>query len=974
MTKQTKKPDHIPANHIDPTDEQIAAQIQREEDASAMGKIRAQQKLQKQKEGMDYSRSQGGTFLMDRCINMSAACIKQGMADSINRAGTQSALVGPAYKRLTDTTIVNLPKFNSDGELETKLNEETGEEELVLVRQSDKTINLWDHDEIAFIVLLTLIDTCRMPILGSIEKQSRSGKRFGTRPDVYKLVGIISDRINDHLAHKYIRECTKGTGKDGLIDFILKDSYSHSASWAQKKTNTRLKRKEKVQEFLANDLAPVADVLGWRPFSGREGRALVHKLISKVEMGCELALEFAVFKTVDRSQAQFYGLTEPALEFVDGLDQARIGRSFLPDVMVCPPRLHTQRKAGGYLGVAQSLIKRSFTGGFKGEFRPSDAHLRFINGMQAVPYRINPVVLELLNRLNAQPHQDWREQGHFIPAPFRDHYLKLPKLGPAPEFMTDEQRVKRKKDRKAIKAEWSAYMQKKKESEGSLTVDTLDLANRVADLERFWLPVVGDFRGRGYCANHLLNSQGMDYQRALLQFANGKKEDSRTRHHIELAIAGYAGQDKRTYEQRIRWFEDHKDVIMADLKDWDTITSPSAFWRTLKTMDDAFAFFACAMEWKRLYLDKDPDRTTYLIVHRDATASGGQLISGLTHSGETAQAVNLVPGSKGVFDIYVAVLDVMKEQIRDLNYRVPLLTQNLEPKTDPNGNVEYMSDSRVRYLFRKDDEAKGSVRKGIKGGFLPRLYGAGLGKTVAGMREKFKFVHLSGKQKKLTIHEARALAPFFEAGLNAVMPALNTYVNWAREVANLALRVEVESLTADGKPTKRKKYKALTDENGDPVLELQCPTPNGSTMIQRYPITKAKPLKVDHLTSYSKFDPRIKYREDQLQVATSEVSHKDIQKASPPNIIHSADACVFAFMVDGFDGNYSLIHDSCGASPGEELDQLIERFWDGFCEVVNSGYLEKILEANGVDPLDNPVPNYRTYTASKDHRPDYPIC
>ena len=50
---------------------------------------------------------------------------------------------------------------------------------------------------------------------------------------------------------------------------------------------------------------------------------------------------------------------------------------------------------------------------------------------------------------------------------------------------------------------------KKKQSEGSLTVDTLHLANRVSDLKEFWLPVRGDFRGRMYCANHLLNSQGM---------------------------------------------------------------------------------------------------------------------------------------------------------------------------------------------------------------------------------------------------------------------------------------------------------------------------------------------------------------------------------------------------------------------------------------------------------------------------------
>ena len=50
----------------------------------------------------------------------------------------------------------------------------------------------------------------------------------------------------------------------------------------------------------------------------------------------------------------------------------------------------------------------------------------------------------------------------------------------------------------------------------------------------------------------------MSYQRSLLEFANGKKEDHRTKYHIELAIAGYAGQDKKSYEERIQWFQHHE--------------------------------------------------------------------------------------------------------------------------------------------------------------------------------------------------------------------------------------------------------------------------------------------------------------------------------------------------------------------------------------------------------------------------------
>ena len=61
---------------------------------------------------------------------------------------------------------------------------------------------------------------------------------------------------------------------------------------------------------------------------------------------------------------------------------------------------------------------------------------------------------------------------------------------------SQEQKAKRQRQQEEHDAE-----KKKKESEGSLTEDTLALANRVSDLERFWLPTQGDFRGRVYCAN-----------------------------------------------------------------------------------------------------------------------------------------------------------------------------------------------------------------------------------------------------------------------------------------------------------------------------------------------------------------------------------------------------------------------------------------------------------------------------------------
>ena len=303
MTNFNNNNSITPYNYRKPTREELAAQIQREKDQSALGRIKAQQKLQKQKESMDYSRSEGGSRLLDNCLTMTAAAITDRLDMSLKRAGQAASYIGPIYKRLKDTPLVNLPKLDSDGNIVTTTDEE-GNELVQMNRKSERRVDLWDEGEIAFIVLLTLIDTCQMPLLGTIEKQSKSGKRHGTRPNVYKLESLISDRVNDHLAHKYIRECTKNTGNDRLIDFILADSYDNQASALQKKTNTRRMRKQRAEEFIAQGMTPMAEVLKWRPFTNREGHALAAALISGALMGCEEVLQMQVFEKIDRFNSQ----------------------------------------------------------------------------------------------------------------------------------------------------------------------------------------------------------------------------------------------------------------------------------------------------------------------------------------------------------------------------------------------------------------------------------------------------------------------------------------------------------------------------------------------------------------------------------------------------------------------------------------------------------------------------------------------
>ena len=109
--------------------------------------------------------------------------------------------------------------------------------------------------------------------------------------------------------------------------------------------------------------------------------------------------------------------------------------------------------------------------------------------------------------------------------------------------------------------------------------------------------------------------------------------------------------------------------------------------------------------------------------------------------------------------------------------------------------------------------------------------------------------------------------------------------------------------------------------------------PNDSVVVVRYPVTKAKALPIDHLTTHSILAPKVLFRDQQLLTSTAEVSFSDRSKATPPNIIKAADTAVFADMVDGFNGNYSLIHGSIGCSAGSQRNALIKWFQKSYKKV-----------------------------------------
>lgn len=181
-------------------------------------------------------------------------------------------------------------------------------------------------------------------------------------------------------------------------------------------------------------------------------------------------------------------------------------------------------------------------------------------------------------------------------------------------------------------------------------------ASRISDEPRLYFVWSCDYRGRLYAAGSLINPQGDDLQKSLLESADGQIVSTPGAiNMMRLGIAGKYGIDKVSIADRLAWFDDHeKDVLLSGN---DPKGAGLDFWQAA---DKPWQFLQAAMdyaEWK-----KDP------LVHRcrvavplDGTCSGIQHFSAMGRDPIGARATNLARSSvtDAPRDIYADVAKVV---------------------------------------------------------------------------------------------------------------------------------------------------------------------------------------------------------------------------------------------------------------------------------------------------------------------------
>lgn len=258
-----------------------------------------------------------------------------------------------------------------------------------------------------------------------------------------------------------------------------------------------------------------------------------------------------------------------------------------------------------------------------------------LNSLQAVPYRINDRVFEIIQHCRKNQILVSKLPGDVIPKPPHGPW----------EEMTDEQ-----------KRGWRTLAEKVQLENYSISADhfLVEQDMQTADILRgrpFYMPMSMDWRGRIYPLPHF-HFQREDRVRAMFLFANGAPIGERGLYWLKVHVANcgdFGKISKRPIEERVAWVDRHAKKILAIADD------PIKYLRMWRRADKPFLFLAAALELCSA-MRIGPQFVTTLPVSFDGSCSGLQHLSALTRDAETARAVNLVP-TDVPNDIYSIVAD-----------------------------------------------------------------------------------------------------------------------------------------------------------------------------------------------------------------------------------------------------------------------------------------------------------------------------
>lgn len=365
----------------------------------------------------------------------------------------------------------------------------------------------------------------------------------------------------------------------------------------------------------------------------------VYKMVLKlIEIVCESTglFELLTVKDTDSIKPKSYLMFSPTPACVDWLMKAEGTAALLMPInqpMVYPPKPWTNLTDGGYLERKHPFIRGLNRKGAdelaKHDISPLTTT---VNAAQETAWALNNPVFEVATTL-------WQGGGNMA---------KLPRADDEPQVTPYNPEWEKAEQTKWCKEENARHTRNHQLAGKRIaTISTLTIAKRFSEYPLFYFPHNTDWRGRVYPIPVFLQPQGGDLAKGLLRFSKGLPLGSEGWRWLAVHVANCWGYDKESFDNRIKWTIEHKDLII------ETALNPLVGSCKWMEADSPFMFLAACLEW-RGYLEEGEGFISHLSINLDGAANGMQHLSALVRDEDGGRATCLIPGDKPA-DIYTAV-------------------------------------------------------------------------------------------------------------------------------------------------------------------------------------------------------------------------------------------------------------------------------------------------------------------------------
>lgn len=552
--------------------------------------------------------------------------------------------------------------------------------------------------------------------------------------------------------------------------------------------------------------------------------------------------------------------------------------------------------------------------------------LEAVNGIQNVAFRINPVVLDMI---------EWSYGADVVIEGFpRRVDLAPPSKGCPWEDMTEDQRRLWKKNASDV-----ARANRSNGCDRLGLASDLGVARHVGD-RPFWLPANMDYRGRIYTIGNF-NFQRRDHIRALFLFETGKPLDADGLYWLKVHAANCGDFDKASklpFDERVAWV----DQNWPRLKALAEAPKDDLWWTEA---DKPFLFLAAVAGL--LEHDRDPLSLCRVPVSFDGSCSGLQHLAAMTHCHDTAGLVNLAATDRPG-DIYLTVAALTERAIQaDL------------------GSAEF-GEVAAKCL------AYGIGRNLVKRNVMTYSYSSGrFGMGNQHMEDTMYPLALQVLEGKLSGH------PFL-VDADTTIGADGAFYTRAGYTASryLAARVYAAIEATVTRPAVAMRFlQSLARATAHESKPLIWHTPLGLPVVLRYPVYDSNKVTLFLHDKGVRLRKEVRTRDETPQIDKARAA-----AAVAPGFVHSMDAChlqevVRRAAVVGIE-SFVFVHDSFGCLPtdAERFRSVIKTSFDWLYS--NQNVLADIrLET--LEQIDTnahrlaELPDYGSYNSQQIMKADY---